>query len=253
MKRALVTINYNDALGAVSRASMEAACGRWGCELLVVSGPNHAIHGPQSMKTLVFGEIGPELDEALVMDADTVIRGDAPNPFEYFPADKLVVVENGGARFGDDAQIKGAEQYEWQKVRQYCLDELHQWPEHAPLCRDIIPYFNTGFIVARRARHAELFRQAELICRRDLGLGWCDQTPLNFRAATKEYVRTRYGFGFGDLTSDFAGMHFAEETWNYIHPECCLGPDWRNMKKFVYHFAGTCGRRELIQQVNWKI
>lgn len=243
---ALLTINYNNALAENSRASMEAACGRWRCDFIEYTGggKNHPVHSPAAMKTLAFKELAPQHERLLILDADTVIRSDTPSPFAEFNSNHFYAVENGGPRFGDNSGIQHSEQHEWNKVEQFLTSNVHWKAALRPMppWRKCIPYFNTGMMLACRHLHEGVFETAERLCRHDFSSGWHEQTPLNMVMAWRACADRMRPLVFTAL----------DETWNYIHPELCLGPDWRQMQKYIYHFAGTPNRHLIIPEVKWQ-
>lgn len=236
----MVVVNYNKILQANTADSMVAACQRWGCNLIELSETNwQSNNSPMAIKTEVFRDLplgGTHYqapDEVLVLDADTMISEACPNPFEVFPDEDLfIAVANGNVeRFGDFSGIKAGERAEWAKVFKWAKRIEPSMP-HEPNT-----YFNSGMMIARKNRHGHMFNRAFNLCQANLGLGWGDQTPLNW-AAREMGIQVR----------------LAAETWNFIHPHT-LGPGWKDMErtgKFIYHFAGDPQRIKNIEQVKWQ-
>jgi len=89
-------------------------------------------------------------------------------------------------------------------------------------------------MLARREHHAKMFKLASDIVRKDHGLGWNDQTPIN-AAAVKTGTPVR----------------LVEEEWNFIHP-FQLGPGWEDhMGAHIYHGAGEPSRIHWLPRVKW--
>lgn len=231
MSRSILIINYetegvNPRLCANSRASVMRAVRDWNCSFTEINHSNHPLTlAPAATKTELFSNIPG--DEVLVLDSDVVIRQDCPNPFEYFPEDCMTVVQNTSHRFGEYGIIKQIEVEEWAKVE----------AEFGPASYDTNAYFNSGMMVVRKDLHAEVFKMAMnmhiILSQKAIGLGWVDQTLFN-------YATRKLGIK----------MHMADETWNFVHPEQL--PDWTNMQKYIYHFAGTPDRNQKMPLMNWQ-
>ena len=208
-----------DLVEAQWLASQRAPC--WSC-----GGPRHREQEPH---------------QVLIIDADTVVSSVCPDPFAEFQMQHpttmagarrpLVVVKNGNPeRFGDYQAILNCERHEWAKVFNASEASQYSFLNSAP--KD---YFNSGVMVAQEC-HRGLFAEAKRYCLLDLGLGWQDQTPLNFVAQLN------------------GGANFVDEKWNFIHP-WTLGAGWEDMHKtgkFIYHFAGEPDRAEKIARVKWQ-
>lgn len=209
---------------------MQAAAERWGANFLEINeGMNPGIPvSPASLKCFCFRLSGA--DEFFILDADTVVSSQCPNPFETFTGPELVAVPNGSDRFGDLWAIRSCEAFEWNKLQR-------EEPRVAGAVYSQGQYFNTGMMVVRRLYHEALFELISDIVQVDHGLGWCDQTPIVASAAA--------------LGSP---VRLVGEEWNFIHP-CVLGPNWLSMRatgKFIYHFAGEPGREHVLPTVAWQ-
>lgn len=232
MKRALLTVNFNNALCENSRASMKAACSRWCADFIELNEGFFENRwkpkvSPATLKCFCFEFCNH--DEFFILDADTVVSSQCPNCFETFNWPEVVAVRNGSLRFVDLWQIRSCEEYEWQKLR-----------EEEPRLADVIytpgTYWNSGMMLVKRQYHKEMFDLVSDIVQTDHSLGWNDQTPLNMCALACG-IKTFY----------------APEQWNYIHP-CMLGGDWLNMKAtgtFIYHGAGEPNRINWLPRVIW--
>lgn len=230
MNRAILTVNFNNALAANSRASMQASARRWGVDFWEINEASglRLPFSPGAYKTAVFER--STYDDVLILDADTVVSAAMPNPFETFEPHDLVAVPNGSARFGDLWQVKAAEANE-------VLILSTRDPRFAGLPYHPSTYFNTGMMLVHRAYHEEMFKLAFEVCHVDHGLGWIDQTPLNLCA----------------LKCDVS-VFLAHERWNFIHPHT-TGPGWENLRTrdiYVAHFAGEPGREHVIPNVRWE-
>lgn len=246
--RAILTINFNGALCDNSRRSMQAAARRWGCDFWEINEatPWRLPMAPGAYKTAAFAR--SDYDEVFILDADVIVSGKCPNPFETFPltpslspsegervakpgeGSPLIAVRNGSARFGDLWQVKAAEAYEVAKLQR-------QDARFAGLPYSPATYFNTGMLLAKRAAHAAMFALAHEVCHVDHGLGWIDQTPLNLAALACGVP-----------------VNLVDERWNFIHGQT-LGADWKDLRRhdvYVLHFAGETGREMTLPQIVWE-
>ena len=241
--RAMMVVNFNNVLLPNARASMVSACERWGVYFKEVTPENwRSVNSPPSIKSEAFMILPANVEDVMILDADTVVSEWCPNPFTTFDQpDELVAVVNNRVEFGDTAGILAAERQEWGKCQQYFRTKMASGgSKMESLQHGDQPYFNTGMVIARRAHHEGLFTMAYELCLANLGLGWGEQTPLNYYAAA---MGTR--------------MHYAPPAWNLIHADHLLHGDWLNMAghpaaPFIYHFAGTSQREKKIAAVRWK-
>ena len=232
-KNAILTVNLNGALCENSRGSMQAAAQRWGADYVEVdegffsAKPGPAV-SPAALKCFCF-EL-TDRDAYFVLDADTLVSAECPNPFVVFPGPELVAVSNGSARFPDLVQILGCEFFEWAKL-------AAEEPRLAGAQYQIGGYFNTGMMLLKRRAHAEMFRLVSDVVKADHGLGWNDQTPINM-AAVALAVK----------------VWLVDERWNYIHPRT-LGGGWLKMRstgQYIYHGAGEPSRNEWLNRADWR-
>lgn len=235
VKRGLLTVNFNGALCENSRASMKAACERWGVEfweLNEANDPKLPLH-PLALKTVAF-ELS-NYDELLIVDAGTLISSRCPNPFKYFlQGEYLVVVANGNPiRFGDYWAIKSCEKYEWEKLLFEEPGLIRDGLTGRSPCYDPEAYWNSGVILARRRWHSRMFTVAFEICKKNHGLRWHEQTPLNVASQLACYR-----------------INLASEKWNFIRP-LCLGRDWWR-HAYVGNFAGETEREMILPTLPWK-
>jgi len=229
MRKSILIINYeteviNPRFCPNSRASVMAACERWGCDLIEISHSNTKLTlAPAAEKIKLFTEIDAE--HVLVLDSDIVINSLAPNPFEIFPQDCMTVVQNASPRHPQFSDVKKIEQEEWAKIEEEC----------GPVAYVPEEYFNTGVMLVKKELHTEVFRMAkethQHLSTKNIGLNWVDQTPIN-------YVAKKLG----------VKLYFAADEWNYIFPPDPVMP----AHIYVYHFAGEPLRNERMPEVIWK-
>jgi len=233
MKRIILVVNYegegNPRLCQNSRDSIMNAVARWGCEFIELNHNTLPLTvAPAAAKTQLFTDV--DADEALVLDSDVIIREDTPSPFEFFPKDCMTVIENvvTHRRQGEYTQIKFLERDEWSRVEN----------EFGPAPYIAEKYFNSGVMLVRKNLHEDIFKMAlkmhKRCCEINLGLGWVDQTLFNY-ATAKLNIK----------------MNYADEEWNFVWSNQL--PDYYNMKKYIYHFAGDPSRNQELPKINWRI
>jgi hypothetical protein len=224
MNRALVTINYGNFLAQNSRESMQAATRRWEIdywEFNEQTVPKWTDRAPNAMKTTVF-RIG-SYDEMLILDADVIVSGRCPNPFEVFqdPAEFVAVQDRSPFACQDSS---------WQK-------HVTKRPDLA--CpQNHETYFNTGMLLARRDAHAEAMNFACDICREDFSCSWSDQTPINIAVILKG-VKVR----------------LVDERWNFLSVQ--RFPDFMDIGQhpegpYILHGAGDPSRIRWLHTVRWQ-
>lgn len=232
MKNTLLTLNLNDVLGDNSRDSMKYCAEQWGSEFIEVTslpwdGPY--MHGA-CYKTKAFDLC--DADRIFIIDADTVMRSDTPNPFELFPSEQIVAVFQKRGWGPND----GIERSEWEKCEKFCESDAERVIVNLGKTLDpSLTYFNSGVMIVNRDYHEVAFSRAYEICLKQ-GFSWYDQTPINFSARC-----------------DMLNVFGAGNEWNHFNPDWERPSDWKKMKSFIYHFAGNPGRKEKIQQVQWKL
>lgn len=209
----VVVVAANDSLCYESMASIHDAAQRWNAMLDVVTGAESPLH-PACWKLLVFER--PNIDRVMIIDADTLIHGSCPNPFDEFPEHQLTVVTD---RQTHQPHRDKAETDEWE-----CVTGIRFKPTN---------FFNTGMMVASRA-HQLLFAEAFSICEKFPTLSWHDQTPLN--VVMQDHPEL---------------VNYTDQSWNFHNPNLRL-PNWRQMQKNIYHFPGNPDRMRLIPEVQWR-
>lgn len=226
----IFVINFNDMLAENSRASLRACADRWGCGYFeVVSLPEHPAQHAACYKAMAF-QLCPLADRLFIIDADTVVRSDCPNPFTEFPDDALTAVFQKRGWGPND----GIERAEWAKCQQFAQNDAERDIVRRGMALDAtLPYFNSGVMVASREQHAAPFLRASQITR-EQGFSWYDQTALNFAARCAG-----------------SKIHGAPDSWNCFNPDWARG-EWKKMHSFVYHFAGNPARAAKIKEVQWK-
>lgn len=223
----LLTINAHHFLSQNARESFQAAAARWGCGYVEFTEARE-FHS-SGFKLQAF-DLCPHADRICVMDADTVIRHDAPNIFEVAgdPA-KFYAVKNEQPHHVRHTNLIANRNMARAELE--CIFRTRGPVVDAVQAQRIEEqFFNSGFWVASREHHASVLALAWHYFWGVPGLCWWDQIPLNVA------VVERCG-GYTDLG----------EAWNYQFPS-----DLERMTAHVYHFAGNPQRYDLIQLVNWR-
>jgi hypothetical protein len=168
-------------------------------------------------------------DRVLVVDADAIIRADAPNPFEIFDDPRIFyAVHNDWPYFHtvgynprDDLLIANTEIN--------LINKVHPLDQTLDFQHIIENFFNAGVCLESREYHEELLKYAWEISQ-DVPLGWWDQIPLNLAVYT--------------MLGDYQEMGL---TWNHRLP---LNLDL--MEGYIVHMAGDPSRYEMLKNVNWR-
>ncbi len=223
MSKALLVLNIGDFLANNSRQSYKAACLRWECdyvEVTEVQPPHH----PASLKLKAF-ELCAH-DRIFVLDADTVIRSDAPSLFDITDPKHFYAVKNQQPHYPPSYQLPNV-QIADRDIR--AVAETHQLTlDIETLSRE---FFNSGACMVSREHHKEVYTKAFEYFSTVPGLQWWDQIPLNVA------VETMLG-----------GYQRLEVEWNYQFPK-----NFGRMTQYIYHFAGDPGRYETLKHVNWRV
>lgn len=232
MKNFLVTVNYAQVLHENSRESFQDAARRWGAEYFEIN--EEVFIGPISapaMKLKAFDLC--DADRILMIDADTVISAQAPNPFELFSEDAFVACVNKQPHMG----VYCGQGLILEKKEMASISSVEMRPG-VPMFPDVQfdhrKYFNSGMWVGSRKFHADILWHALEIWSMTPDLGWHDQSPLNYAIAESK-----------------SRLELVDITWNYCFANQLH--DWLNMKKYVYHFAGMSGRDSLVPMINWRV
>ena len=101
MKRVLITIDINNFQRENSRESMIHASNRWGVEFIPFSNKYYGDNFGVTFNKAIIDLLAYGYDEMMFLDADCIIRSDAPNPFDLIQEDKIIAVQNGNERIGN--------------------------------------------------------------------------------------------------------------------------------------------------------
>jgi D-inositol-3-phosphate glycosyltransferase len=221
MKTALLTLNVGNVLRENSRQSFQSAARRWGCDYIEVT---VALCNPPHATKLKAFELC-DADRVFYVDADTIISGGCPSPFELFPDDAFVACQNQQEHVPSSSLTA-------------CLDTIaRDFNTINSILKCDGPSYPKGFInsgiwLASRKYHLDTFQYAydiSILCRGKTE--WKDQSALNYA-----------------LISNQIPVLEIPPTWNFQFP-----PDTGQgiMEKFIYHWAGGENRSQ-IDRVNWQ-
>lgn len=224
MSEALLVLNIGDFLADNSRRSYKAACKRWECDYVEITEGLPPYHSA-CLKLKAF-ELCAH-DRVFVLDADTVIRSDAPNLFDITDPEHFYAVKNQQPHYLPGYQLPNI-QIADRDIR--VVAEAHGLTtlDIETLSRE---FFNSGVCVASREYHEEVYAKAFEYFASLPNLQWWDQIPLNIAVETMLGGYQRLGV-----------------EWNYQ-----FSKNFSRMTQYIYHFAGDPGRYETLKYVNWRV
>ena len=232
----LVTLNINDCLCSNSRNSMLDACSRWGCKFHEIT-ENYV--GDQNVcfnKLVGIKRLTEEadVDRLMYLDADMLIRSDAPNPLVLFNDDKTYAV-----RDCKDSSTEDEFLYWKSMVVESWLLSVHEKLKLdvdinrlVDTCKDW--FFNAGmFLMSAKQNRPNI----------DLFIRNIPSFPVNGRI---EQAMWNY------ILKNSENMVYIDRTWNMLEPDLS-----ESMKNFIYHFTGFRSYvptlKERILTYNWKV
>jgi hypothetical protein len=208
-----------------SRQSFIDAANRWGCDYTEITKNNTPYH-PTTLKLMIFDLC--KHDRIFLIDADAIIRKDAPNIFDLTDPKLFYAVKNYwdyfekfGYRPREDIEIAHRE-FNNIKLRKNLDPTLNE----DYICNN---FFNSGVQVVSREYHSEIYPLALSYCL-DVPLVWWDQMPINIAVYT--------------IMKNYTGLSL---EWNWRFPEST-----NKMSGFVDHYAGNPERYRILKNVDWK-
>lgn len=223
MRSALATINFGDFLCKNARESFLDAARRWHAEFVEVTEKN-GIPGvlPYHQKWCLFDLCNA--DRIFYIDADAIIRQDAPSPFDLCPQEDFGAVEDEttDSLFAEDL------------IRNMQEDHHRINEALGTNCPFPDTYFNSGVMIVSRDVHQFFLKRClELNKRITLNLTFWDQGIINY-LILRDRIRTTA----------------LERTWNHTAPD--IFGHWNGMEAYVYHFAGSGDRFTVLPRISWK-
>ncbi len=246
---AILTLNFGRFLCPNAEASHRDAAARWGCDYVQAHGrlwPHLFASWEKFFRVLLL----ENYERVMYLDADCLIRHDAPSPFHTFPMEAFVAVADLSPRY--TPRLKD---YAKKHVIENWIPELVK--RHGSVV-DLKAYtdkfFNGGWFVASPVQHRKVFnalveaaesltpddRLQPGVCEEGLwgSYGWHEQAVFNW--LVQQHIPE--------------ALWLANETWNFVAPDLSrLG-----MKAFIYHFTGFGWNkpggpdRSMIQLWDWK-
>ena len=213
---ALITLNIGGKyMHRKCRDSLQAAAKRWNCDYIEITTPvTPNVH--HYWQKLFVSETHPQYDRILQLDADMLIRCDAPSPFDLFPASHLGVVTArqslGLAKPWIDARVECINFWAQRYKLKRCPDQRH---------------LNGGFFLYSPKLHTHIFQQAI-----ELGRKYKFQKTHLPEQATLSLVL---------WNNPQLPTQWLPHTWNANAPvmrermELAAPPV---MKRYIYHFTG---------------
>ncbi len=236
MKKALATLNVGGrSLHPESRRSFQAAAARWGCEfveLLKPLAPHHIFWQKAFVPVRLC-----DFDRVLQLDADMLIREDAPDPFDLVPVENIGVVS--ACQFPPDpADIGYLNGVAISIHRDKCVRAWAEWTGLRP-CPDT-HHLNGGLFLYGPQQHAGLFARL-----RDCGhrRGW------NPRRLPEQVCLSLL------LHSGAAPATWLPPEWNTVAAAQGIRPDHNTgrMRGYIYHFTGKHLRGRRIGRTAWRV
>lgn len=238
MSKAVSVLNIADVLTSKSRDSISAAASRWGAEFVEIRHDN--LPRRNDAWCLWFNKFShidvlSQFDRVLQIDADTLIRSDAPSPFDEVPAGKIGVVCDyqpemgwGGETAAFYRDRAGAGFYHSVGYWSVAMQMLPP-PKEA--------YANAGFLLfdteVARQTFPEVMRWGATVGFR--GVGISDQAIISI-------------LGHNGLLP----LHWLPSQWNTTHygrKDKLKSPE---MLTYVAHFCGQHAKKRRIRRTSWK-
>jgi hypothetical protein len=240
---AIVVLNVGGrSLHPKSRASFVSAAKRWGVEFVEILKPLAPIHHfwqkAFAIKSL------QQFDRVIQMDADMLIRWDAPSPFDLVPRDHIGVVSS--RQFTPPPRDYAVDPLTPQEGKGIWISRhrdrcIQSWARRMGMkpCHDSL-HLNGGLFLYSPSLHRDLFAML-----RDAGekAGWTPKLLPEQAALSVLLFNLR------------PPQTWLPHTWNivaahqrHIREEYCTGI----MNGYVYHFTGHVERGKRIANTAWE-
>lgn len=224
----LVTLNIGHFLTPNAAESMIAAANRWGCEFHEITDNWVGNQACEYNKYVGLYRLlkKPGAQSAMFLDADTLVRSDAPNPFTE------ATIQNPSLVYGvlDAAHAPEYQQWFDDVIGQWWfkVDDMLRYPIESAVLRATAKdwFINAGCFIVTQYTLDELAVFAEHIPT-DRCNGRMEQCLWNY--ILKAHNR----------------IGLLDKTWNKIQPDLSTG----TMKDFVYHFTGPIDTVKVKAQV----
>lgn len=232
MKRVLITIDIDNFQRENSRQSMLDASKRWGVEFLPFSNKYYGDYFGVTFNKGILDLLAYGYDEMMFLDADCIIRSDAPNPFNLIQEDKIVAVQNGNERIGNYPNTLNQHLYNLLRINQQRqMLEIIEKP-------DI--YFNTGFMLAKVSTMRRLCHLVRAI-----------MPELNYDRFNPIYEQALFNYASRCISPNLDNpfVSFVDETWNYMYPS-----NVEYQTNWIYHISNDVPNRNyIIDNITWRV
>jgi len=233
---ALAVLNVGlKSLHPKSRESFLSAADRWGVEFVEITEPLAPVHHFWQKAFVI--EALQRFDRVVQMDADMLIRWDAPSPFDLVPSNHIGVVS--ARQFVPAAADATESKTGWiSRHRDACIRVWARRLEAEP-CHDEW-HLNGGFFLYSTSAHRELFARLRGVGEAANWTRWKlpEQASLSVLLYNLKTPQT-----------------WLPQTWNivaaqqgHIREEYCTGC----MNGYVYHFTGKQNRKKRIDRTRWQ-
>lgn len=243
MKKALAVLNVGErSIHKASRASFLSACDRWGCEFVEFTQPLHNCHHFWQKAFAI--ERLTAYDRVLQLDADMLIRWDAPSPFDLVPDDHIGVVS--ARQFTPPPQDFAvtpptASEHRGLVISRHRDGCVRTWAARMGMepCHDE-RHLNGGFFLYSPRIHAALFGQLRSVGEASGWNKWRlpEQAALSILLHNLDVPQT-----------------WLPKEWNIVaaaqrhtRPEHHTG----FMNGYIYHFTGKVDRGKRIANTMWQ-
>jgi hypothetical protein len=232
MRRVLITIDIDNFQRENSRQSMLHASAKWGVEFLPFNRKHYGDYYGTTFNKAILDLIAYGYDEMMFIDADCIIRSDAPNPFEMIKEDKIVAVQNGNERIGNYPNTLNQHLYNLLRINQQRgMLEIIEKP-------DI--YFNTGFMLSKVSTMRRLCHLVRAI-----------MPDLNYDRFNSIYEQALFNYASRCISPNLDNpfVSFVDESWNYMYPSNLeYQTDW------VYHISNDVpNRNHILDNIKWRV
>jgi hypothetical protein len=242
MKKAIAVLNVGGkSVARKSYNSFKSASVRWGCDLVIIKESLASVHCFWQ-KTMVCGHLSG-YDRVLQLDGDTVVRHDAPSPFDLVPEDHIGVVAAKQMAYDPSLGFhqKTRDAREAVKLASYRENAVWRWARLTGK-RGISDdkHVNTGFMLYTPAVHKPLFDEVLEMGRSQRWLSrWLpEQASFSIVLGEGNYPVT-----------------WLPEAWNLVVPPAGRSGhlESRNcsMNGWIYHIIGRDRRQQRIAAIRW--
>lgn len=232
MRRVLLTIDINNFQRQNSKESMYAASKRWGVDFVAYTNKDLGEGYGTTFNKAHLDFMAYGYDEMMYIDADCIIRSDAPNPFDLIKEEKIVAVQNGNERIGN--YLNTLNQHFGNLLR------INQQRQMLDIIERPEIYFNTGFMLAK----VSTMRRICHLVRNILPDMYFDKFNAIYEQALFNYASRCIS---PNLDNPF--VHFVDETWNYMYPS-----EIERQTKWVYHISNDVpNRNHILDNLIWRL